>query len=142
MYTAQLSQEIGPLPSDRRTYQRVRLVCTAVFWLAPSFDEEIAYAPTGGGGSMRVVQVDSLSMGGLSFVSTTAVPLGASIWVRVRLGARTCQFKGVVRRESTVVHAGRTQHRCGVQFLRSQQTAHAVAIVSNFMEIASLRQSH
>ncbi|BDI31245.1 hypothetical protein CCAX7_32960 [Capsulimonas corticalis] len=107
--------------------------------MAPSC-EETPYTHTDQDAGMRVVQVDSLSLCGLSFVSLHAYSIGAPVWIRIRLGAKTCQFKGVVRRAGAAVHAGRMQHVCGVQFTRSQQTAHAVAVVSSFMETASLRR--
>jgi hypothetical protein len=109
--------------------------------MAPAFEDELS-PPADQDMGMRVVQVDSMSLGGLSFVSIGSLPVGAPIWVRVRLGTKACQFKGVVRRIAPAVQAGRMHHRCGVQFLRSQQTAHAISVISSFMEIASRRQSH
>ncbi|MEO7898519.1 MAG: PilZ domain-containing protein [Capsulimonas sp.] len=126
---------------NRRSHPRVRLVCPAVVWIAPASEDELSF-PADQEMGMRVVQVDSLSLGGLSFVSVGSLPVGAPIWVRVRLGSKTCQFKGVVRRVAPAVQAGRTHHRCGVQFMRSQQTAHAISVISSFMEAANLRQSH
>ena len=119
----------------------MRLGCAAVVWAAP-VSEDAPHAHADGDAGLRVVRIESLSLSGLAFISLHAYALDTPVWVRVRLGAKTCQFKGVVRRASAVTRAGRAWRLYGVQFVRSQQTAHAVAAVSLFIESASFHHTH
>lgn len=122
------------LSSNRRNFDRERVAFTAVVWPAPE-DSIIRSASA----SFRVCYIDNLSMSGLSFQSPQAFPLETTLWIRIRMGAKTCQFKGVVRRSTTNVLSGRRSYVSGIQFVRSHQTTHAQAIVARYFETCRQR---
>lgn len=124
--------------SNRRNDERERCAFTAVVWPAIDASTQTGQVYTS---SFKVGIIGNLSMSGLSFQSPVAYPIDTALWIRVRMGANTCQFKGVVRRTSTMSASGRRSYRCGVEFVRSQQTAHAQAIVAGYFH-SICRRTH
>jgi len=76
---------------------------------------------------------------GLSFQSHQAFPIETTLWIRIRMGAKTCQFKGIVRRAGTQMLSGRRSYISGIQFVRSHQTTHAQAIVAGYFDTCRRR---
>lgn len=114
---------------NRRHSEREKVAFTAVVW-PDQEDLEVRSANAGSAG-LQVALVNNLSMTGLSFQSRVAYPVDAILWVRVRMGSKTCQFKGKVRRSSRA-SSGKSVYQYGVQFIHSQQTTHAQSIVVNY----------
>jgi len=123
-------------PSNRRNFDRERVAFTAVVWPAP---EDAIRSATAAHAGFRVCYIDNLSMSGLSFQSPQAFPIETTLWIRIRMGAKTCQFKGIVRRAGTHMLAGRRSYVSGIQFVRSHQTTHAQAIVAGYFETCRRR---
>ena len=123
-------------PSNRRNFNRERVAFTAVVWPAP---EDGIRSATAQHSSFRVCYIDNLSISGLSFQSHQAFPIETTLWIRIRMGTKTCQFKGVVRRASTHMLAGKRSYVSGIQFVRSHQTTHAQAIVEGYFETCRRR---
>ena len=123
-------------PSNRRNFDRERVAFTAVVWPAP---EDAIRSATAAQNGFRVCYIDNLSMSGLSFQSHQPFPIETTLWIRIRMGAKTCQFKGIVRRAGTHMLAGRRSYVSGIQFVRSHQTAHAQAIVAGYFETCRRR---
>ncbi|MGO8670302.1 MAG: PilZ domain-containing protein [Capsulimonadaceae bacterium] len=99
----------------------------------PIIAEGYETIPTAAQG-MHVAFIDNMSLNGLSFQSQYSYPVDTSVWIRLRVGSKTCQLKGVVRRVSTVVNAGSRNYHCGIQFVRSQQTTHGQAVVAGYFD--------
>lgn len=123
------------LSSNRRNFDRERVAFTAVVW--PAIDDP--RSRTAVGHAFKVCFIDSLSMSGLSFQSPQPFAIDTALWIRIRMGSKTCQFKGIVRRATTQMVVGRRSYRCGVQFVRSHQTTHAQAIVAGYFETSRRR---
>jgi len=123
-------------PSNRRNFDRERVAFTAVVWPAP---EDAIRSATSAHSGFRVCYIDNLSMSGLSFQSPQAFPIETTLWIRIRMGAKTCQFKGIVRRAGTHMLAGRRSYVSGIQFVRSHQTTHAQAIVAGYFDTCRRR---
>jgi hypothetical protein len=123
--------------SNRRAFDRERVAFTAVVW--PALDDPRARASSSSTAGFRVCFIDNLSMCGLSFQSSQPFAMDTVLWIRIRMGSKTCQFKGIVRRASTRMLSGRRSYVSGVQFVRSHQTTHAQAIVAGYFETCRRR---
>jgi len=120
----------GSLDSNRRRKARVKVSTTAVVW--PAY--EAPYNAHGAGRSdLQVSLLESLSMTGLSFWSVAQYACGGEIWIRFRIGSRTCQLRGIVRHANPCVRRARAGYLCGVEFLQCQQTTHSQQIVTNYL---------
>jgi hypothetical protein len=119
-----------PLLANRRGAERERVAFTAVVW--PALDESLTHSASVAPG-FRVAVIDNLSVSGLCFHSHTAYAMDIVLWIRVRMGSKTCQFKGVVTRSCTAARTGRRYYTCGVEFVRSSQTSHAQAVVAGYL---------
>ncbi len=124
-------------PSNRRNFERERVAFTAVVWLAP--DDPAVQANASAQSVFRVCYINNLSMSGLSFQNHEAFAIDTVLWIRIRMGSKTCQFKGIVRRASTHVVGDRRGYVTGVQFVRSHQTTHAQAIVAGYFDTCRRR---
>jgi len=126
------------LSSNRRNFDRERVAFTAVVWPAP---EDPIRSATAAHSGFRVCHIDNLSMSGLSFQSPQSFPIETTLWIRIRMGSKTCQFKGIVRRAGTHMVSGRRSYVSGIQFVRSHQTTHAQAIVGAYFETCRRRMA-
>lgn len=125
------------LLSNRRSFDRERVAFTAVVW--PAIDDPRARSVASAHAGFKVGFIDNLSMSGLSFQTHQPFAIDTVLWIRIRMGSKTCQFKGIVRRATTQMVSGRRSYVSGVQFVRSHQTTHAQAIVAGYFDTCRRR---
>ena len=118
------------LSSNRRRKARLKVSTTAVVW--PAY--EAHYNTYGAGRSdLRVSLLESLSTTGLAFWSPESYECGEKVWIRFRIGTRTCQLRGIVRNNRPKMLRARQGYVCGVEFLICKQTALAQQFVTGYL---------
>ena len=118
------------LSANRRRKARLKVSTAAVVW--PAY--EASYNAYGAGRSdLQVSLLESLSTTGLAFWSPESYQCGEKVWIRFRIGTRTCQLRGIVRNNRPKTLRTRQGHVCGVEFLLCKQTALAQQIVAGYL---------